>query len=180
MKYINEIPLTLILISLVCYIAFRMIYITVTKKKLKLGQEAAIIILIAYMESLLYLTLFPSANMTPDVVAINLVPLKTISLYINFQGDISLQIINLVGNIVVFMPIGTFSLFFIKNTSFYQVFVIGFCSTLFIEMMQLFLSINGVISRSFDVDDLLLNTIGVILGYYIGLMIKRILISPSY
>lgn len=174
MNYINDIPILLILSSIVLYVTVKFIYIRLLKKNIKIGQEITIILLIAYTESLLYLTLFPTSPHIADVVSVNLVPFETINLYINFEGNISLQIINLLGNVVVFIPIGLFALSLMKKVTFATISLIGLGSTLFIEFMQLFLSIIGIISRSFDVDDLILNTLGVLIGYAVGLIGKKL------
>ncbi|GIO28666.1 VanZ family protein [Ornithinibacillus bavariensis] len=173
MKYINDIPVLLILITLLVYALIRLIQ---KKKHVKIYREIINMLLIAYVECLLYLTLFPAnGTSTPSLASINLIPFRTINLYINFQGDFSLQIINLLGNIVVFIPIGIFIVLFIKKATFIHSLLIGIGSTLFIEVMQLVLSINGVISRSFDVDDLLLNTIGVLIGYFMAILLRAYL-----
>ncbi|MEN2768388.1 VanZ family protein [Ornithinibacillus xuwenensis] len=175
MKYINEIPVFFILISIACYVWIRLIYYRKKPFKIYKLRELAFIILIAYVESLLYLTIFPSTNMVSQSLAsINVVPFDTINLYLNFTGDKSLSFINLLGNVIVFVPIGIFPFLFWKRVSFIQIIVLGLGSTFFIEMMQLILSINGIISRSFDVDDLILNTLGVIIGYFFGLLVKGI------
>ncbi|MFS0674334.1 VanZ family protein [Ornithinibacillus sp. 179-J 7C1 HS] len=174
MKYINDIPILLIAITLMIYVPLRLIYRKRHFIKDQYIREITIILLIAYVETILYLTLYPSTPILTNNVSINLVPFKTINLYINFQGDTLLQIINLFGNVVVFVPIGIFALILMERVSFFTMILIGFGSTLFIEVMQLILSINEVIARSFDVDDLMLNTIGVLIGYLIGLVIKKL------
>ncbi|WP_237706206.1 VanZ family protein [Ornithinibacillus scapharcae] len=126
------------------------------------------------MECLLYLTLYPTSADIPNNVSVNLVPFKTIHLYIKFEGNIMLQIINLLGNVVVFIPIGLFALSLMRRVTLLIIFIIGLGSTLFIEFMQLILSITGIISRSFDVDDLILNTLGVLIGYIIGVIGKKL------
>ncbi|WP_096271048.1 VanZ family protein [Paucisalibacillus globulus] len=173
MDYINDLPILFIAITLFLYIPLRISY----RKKMKIKnnklREITFILLIAYGESLLYLTLFPTSSVVPNHVSINLIPFKTINLYINHHQDFTLQVINLLGNVVVFIPIGIFVLLLLNRVTFFKVSFIGLGSTLFIEVMQLLLSINGVISRSFDVDDLILNTAGVIIGYAIGTLGRK-------
>lgn len=176
MKYINDIPVLFILFSLFIYILIRFFFVKKKSGAINLFHEILYMLLIAYVECLVYLTLFPSTGMSTDRIAsINLIPFRTINLYINFQGEVSLQIINLLGNIVVFVPIGIFIVLLMKKAGFIHSLLIGFGSTLFIEIMQLVLSVSGVISRSFDVDDLLLNTIGVLIGYFIASLFRTYL-----
>ncbi|PGL72190.1 VanZ family protein [Bacillus sp. AFS055030] len=91
----------------------------------------------------------------------NFIPFKTIFLNshrLSSWPDFS----NLVGNIVAFIPFGMFLILLSKNRgmSFGGVFVGSFCFTLCIESLQVVFSL-GV----FDVDDLILNTFGGLLGY---------------
>ncbi|SHG41542.1 VanZ family protein [Ornithinibacillus halophilus] len=164
MSYINEIPILLIIVSYIIYIPVRILYLSKTGSY-KLFKEIVYLLLIAYAESLLYLTIFPSPGQTADGVSINLIPFETINRYIAFDGDVAIPMINLVGNIVVFIPIGIFAVLLYSSIKLRHVILIGFTCTLFIEFSQLILSSLGLLARSFDVDDLLLNTIGVVLGY---------------
>ena len=88
--------------------------------------------------------------------SVNLTPLRTFGL-----EPWTLYI--LLGNIIMFLPIGFFAALLWRGVTWRRVLVIGFFTTLFIECWQL------LIGRSFDVDDLLLNTLGVLLG---GLLCK--------
>ena len=68
--------------------------------------------------------------------------------------------INFLGNIILFMPIGfLLPLLFHKMEFFLYPILLGLCISLFIEVLQL------PQSRSSDVDDLWLNTLGAFLGY---------------
>lgn len=86
------------------------------------------------------------------------------------QGGITTHsFINIIGNIVMFMPIGfLLPLIYTKINSYKKVLVIGFCTSLLIELSQLFLT------RGTDVDDLILNTLGSILGYLAFTIFRRI------
>ena len=66
----------------------------------------------------------------------------------------------------MFMPFG-FLIPLLWNVSNKKVIVIGFCSSLFIEFCQLFLA------RGTDVDDLILNTTGTILGLLLYKMLYK-------
>lgn len=72
-------------------------------------------------------------------------------------------LINVAGNVAVFIPLGlALPVLFEKIHSFGQVFILSFAISLLAETMQLLLRVG-----CFDVDDLLLNTIGGCLGYAI-------------
>ena len=87
---------------------------------------------------------------------------KTISLYIRHWhslGMISFK--NLVGNIVVFIPLGGFlPILFPKMQNFFLCMAVALLFIFGIEMFQL-ISNFGI----FDVDDIVLNGLGVFLGY---------------
>ena len=66
----------------------------------------------------------------------------------------------------MFIPFG-FIIPLLWNISNRRVIIIGFCISLFIEISQLFLS------RGTDVDDLILNTLGVLFGLIIFKLLYR-------
>ncbi len=95
----------------------------------------------------------------------NLEPLKEIKRFVNNTGTLGIRtvILNIVGNIVGFMPLGFLLPFaFPKMRGIILITLTSFTATLLVETCQL-VSRTG----SFDVDDLLLNTIGGVLGYFV-------------
>lgn len=91
-------------------------------------------------------------------VRINLVPFRAIGAYFtHFSRELFL--INIVGNVVMFLPWG-FGLMLLwkKNRSFLRVILFSLALPVLIETCQLF------IGRSVDVDDLILNFAGGCLG----------------
>ncbi|MFZ7942680.1 VanZ family protein [Neobacillus sp. 19] len=92
----------------------------------------------------------------------NFVPFKTIYFYL-FLADINLniRIENVAGNIIGFMPFGfILPLLAKKFQKLGAITVATFSLSLTFELLQLVFEFG-----SFDVDDLILNTIGGILGY---------------
>ncbi|MFB4169341.1 VanZ family protein [Virgibacillus sp. JSM 102003] len=168
MHYINALPVYFILLSLAIFISIRFIVLMKTDRKIVLYKEFIYCLWIIYMESLLYLTVFPSTDATrSDWVGINLIPFNTIEnyLFLFSQGGISVASVNLIGNTAVFIPMGMLLVLVNRKISFLKMFLIGFAASFAIEVTQLVLSLLKVLSRSFDVDDLILNTIGVIIGF---------------
>lgn len=90
----------------------------------------------------------------------NFIPLKTISDTV--LSPSSHEVINLVGNILAFMPYGIFIVLLSKSKtiSLSGVFIRSLGMSLLLECLQVFFSIGN-----FDVDDLILNTSGGLLGY---------------
>lgn len=93
---------------------------------------------------------------------INLIPFKVfVDSYREFfyNNNPAYFIINFIGNIVIFIPLGLFPPLLWYNFSLKKVIFIAFSSSLFIEISQLW------IGRETDIDDILLNTFGGLLGY---------------
>ena len=67
-------------------------------------------------------------------------------------------LLNIVGNIAVFVPIGWLTAI-LSGGRFFQTLKVGFFLSLFIEIVQI------PLSRTTDVDDLILNTTGAVIGY---------------
>ncbi|MEE6449437.1 VanZ family protein [Gottfriedia acidiceleris] len=92
----------------------------------------------------------------------NFIPLKTIIYYL-FLADINLniRITNLVGNIIGFVPFGFILPILLKRFKNFKVIIFStFSLSLTYEVIQLLFDFG-----SFDIDDLILNTLGGLLGY---------------
>lgn len=98
---------------------------------------------------------------------VNLVPFETIMLFIRGyqRGVVSLETLlgNIIGNMVVFMPMTYFLLVFFKKQRKWHIFFITIIMiVLGVEILQVFLRIG-----SGDIDDLILNVIGAIIMFSI-------------
>ena len=100
----------------------------------------------------------------------NFVPFKTISTYITamFNGsmNIDIPIRNLLGNLIMFLPMGIYLPYYIKKINKVSGFTILMIILLFIiEVIQV------VTKRgSFDIDDFILNMLGALIGFGIWKM----------
>ncbi|HWJ91618.1 MAG TPA: VanZ family protein [Flavisolibacter sp.] len=91
----------------------------------------------------------------------NFVPFKTIYYYLSLQEVARNGIENIGGNMAVFLPFGLlFPLCFPRFKQFGKTVLAAFMTSLFLECLQLVFALG-----SFDVDDLLLNTVGGVIGY---------------
>lgn len=101
---------------------------------------------------------------------INITPFNIIiKEIIEFNKDITsfkTFILNIIGNVVIFVPVGIFAAY-LWNFSLKRTAVFGFLISLTIESTQLLLP------RTSDVDDLMLNTFGTVIGYFIYKFIKN-------
>lgn len=97
---------------------------------------------------------------------INLIPFRTMSPYLkNITETYAFK--NIIANILVFIPLG----FFISSKNPKNVFkalIICLGVILSIELIQLFFKIGF-----FDVDDIILNFIGSLLGVFISLFVRK-------
>lgn len=103
--------------------------------------------------------------------AVNLIPFEVIKNTYFAISQLNLWqpfFINFLGNIIMFMPIGfMLPLLWSKFDRWYMAFLSGFFTSLFIELVQLSQS------RSSDIDDILLNTTGAILGFLLYKIISK-------
>jgi|SRR5699024_528095 len=122
----------------------------------------------AYFPLLVYVVwLFPGE--AKPYVTINLVPLKTIRLYLTafIHGYAPAYIIigNLIGNIVLFIPIGTLLFNHLRHIGTMIILFFSLYIPFYIEFVQLLLHLAGYGTRSIDIDDVLLNMLGIWIGY---------------
>ncbi len=109
-------------------------------------------------------------NRDNGILNINLVPFRTIFGYLRNLPS-GFAVYNLFGNIIPFVPLGYFiSLYFNKSMFIKIIFIFSFILFL-IEFIQ-FIFLIGF----FDIDDFILNFIGLIIGY----IIKGILNNKRY
>ncbi len=127
-----------------------------TEKWVKRGGSFALGI---YLLALFYATLF-IYNYYPYGKSVNLVLFDSIKLMWE-SGSYWLILKNIIGNILLFMPLGfLMPLVSKKGKSFLIIGIIGFLTSMVIELLQYF-----VAHRIFDIDDILLNALGALVGY---------------
>ncbi|MBQ3490718.1 MAG: VanZ family protein [Clostridia bacterium] len=118
--------------------------------------------------------------------SVNLIPFKTVWEYVldyMARGSwvLTLAIRNIGGNFILFFPMGMLlPCLFPKTQQFRKTVLISLCTILCVELIQLFLCL-GI----FDVDDLILNVSGWLLGFavlkipFINKILKKIYILPG-
>ena len=176
----------------VLFIIFRVIF--QKDNTLNLKKDIATGLFIAYCFGLASKTIIPHFNfgissstgkpfldvfITNDNSSINLIPFKTIFEQIVGRNEVVSQIdiadvsiLNLLSNIFLFSPIGFFvPLINERYISLKKIILIGVSTSCVVEVIQLF------IGRSCDIDDVILNTCGVVIGFIIFKVYKRIVLS---
>ncbi|MCX8074965.1 MAG: VanZ family protein [Clostridia bacterium] len=99
----------------------------------------------------------------------NLTPIKETILMI--QGaNIHTSLRNIIGNFILLLPLGTFlPVLDLNYRKWYKTFFFGIAVSLLIEILQLVLMI-----RIFDIDDILFNSVSVVIGYLVYYFMNKI------
>ncbi|OLS33680.1 VanZ family protein [Bacillus sp. MRMR6] len=101
---------------------------------------------------------------------INLVPFEMVLYYLSGHVSPLISIYNLAANIGLFIPFGLYYCLIREHPKLRQLIVIAICSISIIEGLQ-YLTKRG----SLDIDDLILNVLGVCLGYLFYPLVKKVL-----
>lgn len=139
-------------------------------------RKQGFVLLVLYLVLLTYYLFFAEAmGRNPDARAdysYNLTLFKEIRRFIVYRDVLGYKavLLNLVGNVVAFMPLG----FILPEVwdqlnRWYTITLLGFIFSLWIETAQLISRVG-----SFDVDDLLLNTVGALSGYFVFVVAKGV------
>ncbi|MCL2495310.1 MAG: VanZ family protein [Oscillospiraceae bacterium] len=141
------------------------------------GGELLRFVFVMYLVALLSMTVVPDWSFTQyegeglgieiywRMGTINLVPFRTIAMYL--RGHPS-AVVNLLGNVAVFVPLGFLPpLIWQKWRPFRNILMLSVAFPLFIEFEQHF------IGRASDIDDLMLNAIGILFGYAMWLLANK-------
>ncbi len=166
---INMLPYMLIAAPL--YILARLIYVKCRHQAVQWPKEIAMLLFVLFTVGLASQTLIPKFEFGVNGLSIvqdgahrtNLIPFKVFYdtvVEVFVHRNLSYFLINFLGNIMIFMPFGFF-LPLLWQTSRTTTILIGAGASLVIELGQLFLA------RGTDIDDLLLNTLGVFLGWLV-------------
>ena len=125
------------------------------------------ILFILYIVFIIYFLIFSDwygRAGTMDEYHYNLVLFREIKRFWNYRAEVGLfaMFTNLFGNVIIFIPFGFFMPMASKYRSIFSAVFYSFGLSLCVETFQLITKVG-----SFDVDDLLLNTVGGLVGYLI-------------
>ena len=154
--------LPMVILSVVVAITLRVADIIKNKKQFSLYKELIALSFIIYILCLFQVVTFQDSN---NVSSNNLIPFKEMFRY-NLGSRLFLK--NVLGNIIMFLPYGFFVSYFLKEKKLLPIFILTIVTSITIECTQL------MIGRVFDIDDILLNIIGGILGHYLYILILKI------
>ena len=157
---INEIlpdiwPMVLIITVIIS--SLRIAYLIKGGKKICIHRELLSLIFVIYILCLYHVVTFQDVNYGTN----NFVPFREIFRYSIGSAKF---IKNIVGNILLFIPFGFFSSYYLKNKKMLTTLILTLITSSTIEIVQYY------IGRVFDIDDIILNVLGGIVGFllYIG------------
>jgi glycopeptide antibiotics resistance protein len=176
------------------WIVFRSIKLVRNKKykEISIKRELLFNVFAIYCIAVISVTIFPidfnsdgrprnmpSINLIPFVVIINDFEQSTFS----YAFKLKLLLRNIVGNFLLLLPLGLFlPVLWVKLRSFRRTVALGALISVLIEATQYILAFLGLsIGRRTDIDDLILNTFGVMFGYaiYHTVFVRLKLLSKS-
>ena len=158
---------TILLITVVA-LSMRLTYLLKNKEKFVLYKDLMFYFFVTYILCLFYVVTFQDVSWSTS----NFIPFKEI---LRYSIGSSLFYKNVLGNMVMFVPFGFFVSYFLKLEKLYSVTLITLLTSVTIEVTQL------LIGRVFDVDDLLLNLIGGIVGFLLYELVHKLRIKlPNF
>lgn len=184
--FLQVVPITC-LVGII-YAVYRCIHIKKQQLSVKWGIEILRWLFVCYLTGLVNLTLVPS-NLWSHIWALiyvgysgtqielfngtfNFTPtiFKIISGELTFGSWVKTM---LVGNFLMFVPMGLFLPFVSTKINGKSILKIAVIIPVAVEIIQ------PIVGRSFDVDDLILNFIGIVVGYFIAVGIKSLICKRS-
>lgn len=149
-------------IFLVIIATVRITAIKVNNEKFVFYKEFSHLLFIIYILLLYELLTRSELN---NISGYNLVPFTEIFRYEIGSNSFYL---NVIGNIIIFIPFGYFISSYIKPNKILPILIISVISSTTVEFVQL------CIGRSFDVDDIILNAVGSLIGFICYVAINAI------
>ena len=151
-----------VIICSVIAITLRVTYLFKYRKKFHVFEEFLSLTFIIYIICLFYAVTFQDID--GSWATSNFEPFKEMFRY-PFGSRLFMK--NVLGNMLLFVPYGFFTSYFLKERKPLIILVLTFVLSLTIEFIQL------QIGRVFDIDDILLNLMGGFIGYVIYYLFYR-------
>ena len=142
----------MIVIAAILLISLRLAWLYKNKKVIIYHQEILSLLFLIYILLLFQAVTFQDVSWSTS----NYQPFKEIMRY-KIGGTLFYK--NVVGNLLMFIPFGFFVSYYLKAKKIYETFFLTLIASLSIEYTQL------LIGRVFDIDDIILNITGSIIGF---------------
>ena len=158
MKVINNIW-PMLVVFIVAIVLLRFFYLQNHREKFCFYKEMSYLLSIIYIWLLFEILTMTELNSTAGM---NLTPFSEI---LRYEFGSKMFNYNVFGNMLIFLPFGLLIGVYVQPKKIWPVIITTFFTSVVVEFVQL------QIGRSFDIDDVLLNVIGGLLGYliYIGM-----------
>ncbi|WP_066306867.1 VanZ family protein [Bacillus sp. FJAT-29814] len=166
LSYLHPVVLPVVWICVTLFVFFAVYYLR--KESIHIHAFIIKMALSLYSLGLFILLFFRPANQ--EYTEINLIPFRTIIHFLSEQGNFLIAFYNITANILLFIPYGIAALMLYKNLSKARRFLTPLVVILLIETAQ-HLTKRG----SMDIDDLILNLLGVWLGYLLYPYINKVI-----
>lgn len=151
----------MIIICTVILSSMRIIYIIKNKSEFVFYKEMMMLLFIVYIMCIFYVVTFQDVSWSTS----NFIPFKEMFRY-EFGSRLFFK--NVIGNMIMFMPYGFFIGYFLKINKNKTAIILSIITSLTIELTQL------KIGRVFDIDDILLNVFGGLIGFCMYKFITKI------
>lgn len=152
----------MIILTCVVLISLRVTYLIRNKQKFVFSNEIMMLTFIVYI-----LCLFQIVT-NQDVSGVHGVNVTLFKELTRYQVGSKLFFRNIIGNILMFIPFGFFTSYYLKLDKKRIIFYLTLVVSIVIELIQL------KIGRAFDVDDIILNLVGSLLGYFMFRLMDKI------
>ena len=162
-KGVMEFTWPMVIICVLTLSSIRITDIVKNKKPFVLYKEIFLLFFLIYILCLFQIVTFEDQSLF--ISSNNLVPFKEIMRY---KVGSRLFIKNVIGNVVMFIPYGIFASLYAKLDKPFHALCLVFFASVTVETTQL------LIGRVFDIDDIILNVIGGLVGYGIYRLIDMI------
>ena len=178
--FFQAVPITCVIG--IIYVIIRVVIIKRNKLRVEWLQEIMKLLFVCYLTGLISLVILPAnfwlsffdgvflcwwEEMLPifSFGGFNLVPsfIKVLSDELTIGSWVKTM---LIGNVAMFLPLGFFLPFVTERVNRKNIFVVSIAVPLAVELLQI------IFGRSFDIDDLICNFIGIIVGSFISFIIK--------
>ena len=166
-KYLHSIVIVVVWVLTLFIFLFGVSWIR--KEEVRISKRSLNGLIFLYALGLLILLYFRPGGANNG--SVNLIPLETISYYLTDSVSFLIAFYNLGANIGLFIPFGLYYRYVKSAPSMMQLILISIGSISLIEIIQ-FLTRRG----SLDIDDLILNVLGVVLGYIIFPVFRKVFV----
>lgn len=153
-KGVMEFTWPMVVICILTLSSIRITYLIKNKKELVLYKEIFYLFFLMYILLLFQIVTFEDTSVY--VNGNNLVPFKEI---LRYKLGSRLFFKNVIGNIVLFIPYGIFSSMYTKIEKFFHAACLVLFASVIVEVTQ------AMIGRIFDIDDIILNVVGGMIGF---------------